>query len=134
MTAANDAGLYITSIDLYENVATTNADIAAGITGTADVLVKDIKAIQGTPKFIIKGYNTGSEKSVFLAGADYTSTNGNSTLNAAASDKKTASVGTEFAWELPAETLINGNGNVLKAFAWEASTQKALINNYSTTK
>lgn len=134
MTAANDAGLYITSIDLYENVATTNADIAAGITGTADVLVKDIKAIKGTPKFIIKGYNTGREKSVFLAGADYTSTNGNSTLNAAASDEKTASVGTEFAWELPAETLINGNGNVLKAFVWEASTQKALINNYSTTK
>ena len=134
MTAANDAGLYITSIDLYESAATTAADIAAGITGTADVLVKDIKAINGTPKFIIKGYNTGSEKSVFLAGADYTSTNGNSALNAAASNEKTASAGTEFAWELPAETLINGNGNTLKAFVWEATTQKALINNYSTTK
>ena len=134
MTAANDAGLYVTSIDLYESVATTDADIAAGITGTADVLVKDIKSIKGTPKFIIKGYNTGSEKSVFLAGADYTSTNGESMLNAVASDEKIASVGTEFAWELPAETLINGNGNILKAFAWEASNQKALINNYSITK
>ncbi len=135
-TVANDAGVKITSINLYEEVSVNEYDQANGITAeSTDILAMDAtKAVN--PKLIIKGYNSGEETSIFAASGDYNVLGGKNELVRIGADTgvKTVSAGSEFEIKLDASELFPGTGNHVKGFVWEYSTMKPLIENYSIGK
>lgn len=135
-TVANDAGIKITSINLYEEVSVNDFDIANGINvSSANILAMDASSA-AKPKLIIKGYNSGEETKILAATGDYSILSGTNKLINVGADTgiKTVAAGSEFTVILDAAEMFSGTGNHVKGFVWEYPTMKPLIENYSIEK